>query len=293
MEVKAKGKKKSSDRSMLGMVWFRFRKNKLAMLGLSVMIIYLLAVLLAPLYIDYNQVISQNIMKRFQSPNAEFWFGTDQYGRDLFSRVVYGGRISLLAGCLAVLVSSIAGVTIGSFSGYFGGRTDSLIMRVLDIIMAVPATLLTMAIVAALGQGVVNMLIALCISSIPGYARGVRSSVLSIRSQEYVEAARSYGSSRRRIIFHHILPNCIGPIIVGATLSLGGIILQISNLGFLGIGITAPTPEWGTILAENRANIRYYPYLGLIPGIAIGIAVMALNFIGDGLRDAFDPRTKN
>jgi peptide/nickel transport system permease protein len=153
--------------------------------------------------------------------------------------------------------------------------------------------LLTMAIVAALGQGIQNMLIALSISAIPNYARVVRSSILSIRNQEYVESAKCSGAVALRIIFKHILPNCIGPIIVNATLSLGGVIINIASLGFLGIGITPPTPEWGTILAENRANIRYFPYLGIIPGIAIAIAVMALNFIGDGLRDAFDPRTKH
>ncbi|GHV11574.1 peptide ABC transporter permease [Spirochaetia bacterium] len=293
IQLKIGRKKQFSDLSQMGLVWYRFKKNKLAMLGLFIIIFYLLISFAAPLFVDYATVITQSIPNRFKSPSAEHWFGTDQYGRDLFARVVWGGQVSLLAGLASVIISLFFGVILGGIAGYAGGRAENLIMRALDILMAVPSMLLTMAIVAALGQGIQNMLVALSISAIPAYARVIRSSILSIRNLEYVESAKCSGATSWRIIFKHILPNCIGPIIVNATLSLGSVILSIANLGFLGVGISPPTPEWGTILSENRANIRFYPYMGIIPGVAIAVAVMALNFIGDGLRDAFDPRTKS
>ena len=222
-----------------------------------------------------------------------FRSGTDQFGRDLFARIIYGGRISLLAGLVVVVIALALGVTLGGIAGYFGGRVDNIIMRICDIFMAVPRMLLSMAVVAALGQGTFKMLIALSIAAFPGYARTVRASIMTLRNQEYVEAAKCCGTSPARIIFKHVVPNGLGPVIVSATLGLGGTILAIASLGFLGIGVASPTPEWGTILSENRTNIRYYPYLGLVPGMFIAISVMCLNFIGDGLRDALDPRTKN
>jgi len=233
------------------------------------------------------------MVDRFQSPNAEHWFGTDQYGRDLFARVMYGGKISLSAGLVVVAIALALGVVVGGAAGFFGGRVDTILMRLCDIFLAVPRLLLAMAIVSALGQGTEKMLIALSISTFPGFARIVRASILTLRNQEYVEAAKCCGTSSSRIIFKHIIPNGMGPVIVSATLALGGTILGIAALGFLGIGVVPPTPEWGTILSENRTNIRYYPYLGLIPGMFIAISVMCLNFVGDGLRDALDPRTKN
>lgn len=275
------------------MVWFRFRKNKLAMFGLVMICILLLMSLTSSLWIDYSRVYTQNMGSRFQSPNAEHWFGTDQYGRDLFARVMYGGRISLSAGLIVVAIALVLGMVVGGVAGFFGGRVDTILMRLCDIFLAVPRLLLAMAIVSALGQGTEKMLIALSISTFPGFARIVRASILTLRNQEYVEAAKCCGTSSSRIIFKHIIPNGMGPVIVSATLALGGTILGIAALGFLGIGVASPTPEWGTILSENRTNIRYYPYLGLIPGMFIAISVMCLNFVGDGLRDALDPRTKN
>lgn len=284
---------KTKSRSQWGLIVFRFKKNKLAVVGLVVIAILIVVSLAAPLFINYEDVYKQSLAKRFQTPNAEHWFGTDQYGRDLFARVIYGGQISLLAGIFTVGAALAIGVVLGGVAGYYGGQVDNLIMRFCDIFMAVPRILLSMAVVAALGQGTVNMLIALTIASFPGYARIVRSSILTIRNLEFVEAAKCCGTSPARIIFKHIIPNGIGPVIVSATLGLGSIILAIASLGFLGIGVASPTPEWGTILSENRVNIRYYPHLGLIPGVFIMVAVMCLNFIGDGLRDALDPRTKN
>ncbi len=287
------GKKALSNKSQLGLIIFRFKKNKLAMFGLGVILLLIIMCIAAPLYIDYESVYKQSMADRFITPCAEHIFGTDQYGRDLFARVIYGGRISLLAGLIVVVIALVIGVTLGGVAGYFGGRVDNIIMRICDIFMAVPRMLLSMAVVSALGQGTYKMLIALSIAAFPGFARTVRASIMTIRNQEFVEAAKCCGTSSARIIFKHVVPNGLGPVIVSATLGLGGTILAISSLGFLGIGVASPTPEWGTILAENRTNIRIYPYLGLIPGAFIAISVMCLNFIGDGLRDALDPRTKN
>ena len=282
-----------SGRSVWGMVWFRFRKNKLAMAGLFLLLLMMLAILAAPLYVPYEQVVKQNIVDKFTPPCAEYWFGTDQFGRDLFARIVYGGRISLFMGLAVVAISFVAGCALGGAAGYFGGKVDSVIMRIVDMFMAIPAMLLSMAVVAALGTGVDKLLVALSISQIPRFTRVVRSSIMTLRNQEFVEAAKCCGTSSARIILKHILPNGMGPVIVSATLTLGQVILSIASLGFLGIGVSSPTPEWGTILSENKVHIRYYPYLGLIPGICIALAVMSVNFIGDGLRDALDPRTKN
>ncbi len=288
-----KKKKNLSNKSQMGMIVYRFSKNKLAMLGLAVITIMILLCVTAPLYINYESVYKQSMADRFIPPCAEHLLGTDQFGRDLFARIIYGGRISLLAGLVVVVIALALGVTLGGIAGYFGGKVDNIIMRICDVFMAVPRMLLSMAVVAALGQGTFKMLIALSIAAFPGYARTVRASIMTLRNQEYVEAARCCGTSSARIIFKHVVPNGLGPVIVSATLGLGGTILAIASLGFLGIGVASPTPEWGTILSENRTNIRFYPYLGLVPGMFIAISVMCLNFIGDGLRDALDPRTKN
>lgn len=280
-------------RSLWGMVWFRFRKNKLAMVGLFMLLFMMAAILAAPLYVPYERVVKMNIVDKFTKPCADYWFGTDQFGRDLFARVVYGGRISLFMGLAVVAISFVAGCILGGAAGYFGGKVDTVIMRIVDMFMAIPAMLLSMAVVAALGTGVDKLLVALSISQIPRFTRVVRSSIMTLRNQEFIEAAKCCGTSSARIIMKHLLPNGMGPVIVSATLTLGQVILSIASLGFLGIGVSSPTPEWGTILSENKIHIRYYPYLGLIPGICIAFAVMAVNFIGDGLRDALDPRSKN
>lgn len=286
-----KRKAKDPYRSQFSMICHKFATNKLAMVGLVILITMAVLILAAPLYIDPDAVTTQRITERFQLPNAEHWFGTDQFGRDLFSRIVYGGRISFFAGFASVGISFVFGCLLGGIAGYFGGKTSTVIMRVVDVFMAIPGMLLSMAVVAALGQGVFNMLVALSFAQIPRFTRVVRASVMSLRDQDFVYAAKCGGMSQFNIILKHILPNGLGPVIVTATLSLGQTILSIAALGFLGIGIASPTPEWGTIISENRNVIRYYPYLGIFPGIFIGLTVMALNFVGDGLRDAMDPRT--
>lgn len=262
------------------------------MFGVFCLAFIALAILAAPLYIDYDKAIKQDTSNRFLKPSKEHLFGTDLFGRDLLARIIYGGRISFFAGLAISFFSLIVGTVIGSVAGFYGGKIDQILMRFVDIFMAVPAIFLAMAIVTALGEGVVNLVIAFVVCDIPRYSRIVRSSTLSLRNMEYVEAAKSCGTSNLRIILKHIIPNGLGPVLVQATISVGVAILCISSLGFLGLGISPPTPEWGTLLADNRNYIRYYPYLGVLPGIAIILTVMCVNFIGDGLRDALDPKMK-
>ena len=276
------------------LIWMRYKRNKLAMLGMIVLLVMLLAIITAPLYIDYDKAITQNISAAFTEPGHDgYIFGTDQLGRDLLARIVYGGRISLGAGLATVVVSFFGGVVLGGVAGYFGGKVDNIIMRICDMFMAIPGTMLAMAIVAALGAGLDKLLISLAIVQIPGSARTVRAAIMNLRNAEFIEAARCYGTKNFRIIFIHLLPNILGPLIVTTFMHLGTIILCIASMGYLGIGVQAPTPEWGSIISENQSNIRYYPYLGTIPGLFIMISVLSLSFIGDGLRDALDPKMKN
>ena len=288
-----KKKKPLSEYSSWELIGYRFRKNKLAMLGVFMFAFIVAVTIIAPMFIPYEMVISQDVRNRLQSPNAEHIFGTDELGRDMFARILYGGRISLLCGIAIIAIAFVFGAVIGGVSGFIGGKIDTVVMRIVDALMAVPPALLAMAIITAMGNGVFNLVLALAIAQIPRFARTVRSSVLTLRNMEYIEAAKCYGSSSMRTILKHILPNGIGPIVVSATLTLGAVILSISSMGYLGLGVASPTPEWGTIISENKINIRYYPYLGLIPGLCIMFSVMAVNFIGDGLRDAFDPKSKN
>ncbi|GHV39398.1 peptide ABC transporter permease [Spirochaetia bacterium] len=292
MKNNAKKKGQPTGRSQLELIIFRFKKNKLAVFGLILLAVIALLVLTAPLYVSYESAIKQDIPNKYQSPGGAHLLGTDGFGRDLLARIVYGGRISLFAGLGVVICSLFFGITLGGIAGYFGGRIDQVIMRCCDILMAVPSIFLALAIVTALGEGTGNLIIALMIGNVPRNARIVRSSILTLRNQEFIEAARCCGTSHFRIIVKHILPNGIGPVIVTATLTLGSAILNIASLGFLGIGIAPPTPEWGTLLADNRLYIRQYPYLGIIPGLVIGMSVMCVNMIGDGLRDALDPKMK-
>lgn len=292
MEIK--NVKQVKKRSQLKVIWFRFRKNKLAMFGLLLFITMIIIALCSSFIVDYEaDVITQNMKMRLQPPNKEHIFGTDQYGRDLFARVIWGTRISLFVGLVTVGIALTVGSLIGAVSGYYGGRIDNILMRIMDIFLAMPSIMLAIAIVAALGPGMINILIALSISRTPQFARIVRSSIMSIRELEYVEAARACGTKDRRIIFKHILPNAIGPIIVQTTLNLATTILGVAGLSFIGLGIQPPSPEWGSMLAESKEQMRYFPYLMYSPGVAIMLAVLSLNLIGDGLRDALDPRLKN
>ena len=264
------------------------------MLGLAILIVMIVLALLADFIADYDTaVIGMNMRERLQTPSRAHWFGTDGYGRDVFARIVHGSRLSLSLSILAMAAAVAVGSLIGAVAGYYGGRVDNLLMRFMDILLAIPPMLMSISIVAALGHSMVNLMIALSLAYIPVFARVIRSSILSVKGQEFVEAAKACGTGDARIILRHIVPNAIGPIIVQATLAMGSTILIISSLSFMGMGIQPPQPEWGTMLYEGRDLIRTSPYLVIFPGIAIALAVLSLNLLGDGLRDALDPRLKN
>lgn len=276
----------------LSEVFQRFCRNKLAVTGAVIMILLVAIAIFAPLLAPYPYDL-QNAAVAKQGPSMDHLFGTDNYGRDILSRCIYGARISLSVGILAVGVAIIVGGLLGAIAAFYGGIVDDLIMRVLDIVYAVPAILLGIAIAATLGPSLQNMMIAIAVGNVPSYARVVRASVLTVKSNEYIEAARCVGATDWRIIFKHIIPNALAPIIVQATLGVAGAILSCSTLSFLGLGIQPPTPEWGSMLSTARQFIRQCPYMSIFPGVCIMITVFALNVIGDGIRDAIDPRLKD
>ncbi len=281
-------------RSQLSIIWNRLRKNKLAMLGLAILVVMVALAVCADWIADYDtNVTGMNMAERLQTPSAKHWFGTDSYGRDVFARIIHGSRLSLSLSIFAMLAAVAIGSIIGAIAGYYGGRVDDVLMRLMDILLAIPPMLMSISIVAALGHSMVNLMIALSLAYIPVFARVIRSSILTVKGQEFIEAAKACGTSNARIILRHIIPNAIGPIIVQATLAMGSTILIISSLSFMGMGIQPPQPEWGTMLYEGRDLIRTSPYLVIFPGIAIALAVLSLNLLGDGLRDALDPRMKN
>ncbi len=293
-----KGKKPNNiqykRKSQMASVWIRFKKNKLAMIGLVVILIFTIVAASADLWLDYEkQCIEQNMDIRFQKPNRQHWFGTDHYGRDLFARIVYGTRVSIFIGLLTIVFALLIGGIIGSLAGYYGKRIDGILMRLMDILLSIPAVLLALTIVAALGNSVINLIIALTVSTVPRFAYIIRSSVITIKGDEFIEAARAYGSSNIQIIVKHIIPNILGPVIVQATTNMARTILLISSLSYVGLGLPSSVPEWGSIISDSKQYMRHNPYLVYIPGLAIVISVMAMNLIGDGLRDALDPRLKN
>ena len=272
----------------------RFSKNKLALFGFVVFAVLVVGAVCADFIVDYDaDAITQNVKNRYKSPSSTHFFGTDGFGRDVFARILYGARISLSVGVVTIISSLFVGSIIGAVSGYYGGRIDNVLMRIMDVFLAIPQTLMAICIVAALGTGTIKMLIALSIAQVPQFARIVRSSILMVKGQEFIEAAKACGTGDARIIAVHIIPNAVGPIIVQATLNVAHTILSITMLSFLGIGIQPPTPEWGSMMSEAKSQMRYYPYLVYIPGLFIGITSLSLNLIGDGLRDALDPRLKN
>lgn len=288
----AKAPATAKKRSQLGMIWHQLLKNKLAVCGLLIFLGIILASLIVGLAVDYDTIIIHDLMNKNQGPSLQHWFGTDSYGRDLFLRIVYGARISLFIGVFSVLGGMILGGAVGAISGFYGGKLDIIVMRFMDMLMAIPSTLLAICVVSALGQGVMNLMLAIMVSLIPQFAMIVRSSVLTIKNSEFIEAARCGGTSTPRIILRHILPNAMGPIIVQATLALGGVILTAASLSFIGLGVQPPDPEWGAILTEGQEYMRDYPHLVIFPGVTIMLAVLACNFLGDGLRDALDPKLK-
>jgi peptide/nickel transport system permease protein len=274
-------------------IWRRMKKNKIAMVGLFILSVILFFTVFADLISPYEKAITGNITERLQPPSARHWFGTDNYGRDIFTRIIHASRRSLVMGVGAVLVGITCGGILGASAGYYGGYADTVIMRVVDTVICIPFMLLVLAIVAALGPGLVNVLIALMISMIPIYTRVIRSAILTVVGQDYIEAARSCGTPNRYIILKHVLPNAIGPIIVQATMTVGTMIIWAASTSFLGMGIQPPEPEWGAMLAESKDYMLTAPYMVLFPGFAIALTALSLNLMGDGLRDALDPRLKD
>jgi peptide/nickel transport system permease protein len=274
-------------------IWRRFKKSRGAVIGLVLFTIIAVALLAADLIVPYEKAIIQDFTTRLKPPSLQHLFGTDGYGRDAFARLLHGGRTSLSIALLATLSSAVIGSALGAISGFFGGKVDGIIMRSLDIFMSVPDILFTMAVVYALGANFTNLLIALTLAYFTNYVRLVRSQVLNLAEQDYVEAARAGGSGNARIILSHIIPNAIGVIIVNTTLNVAKIILYESTLSFLGLGMPPPQPEWGLMLSEAREFMRTAPWLMLFPAIAIVITAASINLIGDGMRDALDPHLKS
>ena len=285
--------KKTKRRSTFSEIWRNYRKNFSGMLGLMIIVGILVTILVGNFIYDYDtDVIGQNISERKQAPSSEHLFGTDEFGRDILTRIIWGGRYSLAIGLAAVLFSSIIGVVLGSLAGYYGGVIETIIMRLADIFQAIPAIMLGICFVTAFGQSIFMLTIAVSIGAIPAVTRVTRASVMTVKDMEYVEAARAIGANNFVIIFRHVLLNAISPVIVQATLRSGGAIVGIAALSFIGLGITAPTPEWGAMLSSARQYLRGYDYMALYPGLAIMVTVLGFNLIGDGVRDSMDPKLK-
>ncbi len=274
-------------------IWRQYKKNKAAMIGLVILVVILLIALGADLIVPYEKVISQSGAQRLQPPSAAHWFGTDEYGRDLFARVVHGSRYSLFIGVATSLIALVIGAILGASAGYFGGMVDSIISRITDVFLCVPPILLSLAVVAALGGNLRNLIIAITISSIPGNVRLIRSVVMTVAEEDYIEAARSYGASKKRIIFRYVLPNAMGPIIVNTTMSISAMILSAAGLSFIGMGIQPPAPEWGALLSDAQAYMFTAPYMLIFPGLFIILAALSFNLVGDGLTDALDPKLRD
>lgn len=285
--------KRYERQSQIRIIVHNFRKNKGAMIGLVLIIMIALVAIFADVLIDYDtDVVGVNISKRLLKPSWEHPFGTDDLGRDILFRVMYGARYSLSVGFVATMIGMVAGVFFGAIAGYYCGLAEDIIMRINDILSSVPSILMGIVIVSALGASTFNLMVAIGITSIPQFVRITRASVLTVRNQEYIEALTASGLSESRIIALHILPNCLSPIIVQVTLRIASAIIAASSLSFLGLGVPAPAPEWGSMLSMGRQYVRTASYLTIFPGLAILVTVLAFNLLGDGMRDAFDPKLK-
>ncbi len=269
----------------------RLSRDRAAVAGLVVVAVLVVVALLAPAIVPYDP-IDQSFRIKLQAPSAEHLLGTDEFGRDVFSRILVGTRVALGVGIIPVAVALVIGVTLGLIAGYFGGSVDQVVMRVIDVLLAFPWLLLAIGIMAILGPGIQNVVIAVAIVYIPAFARIVRGSVLSIKEKEYVEAARAMGQPTSRILIRHVLANAWAPIIVLSTLSIGQAIIYAAGLSFIGLGTQPPDADWGVMLTSGREYLRDAPWLGFFPGLAILITVLAFNLFGDGLRDALDPRLR-
>ncbi|WP_213023863.1 nickel transporter permease [Brevibacillus reuszeri] len=287
----SKAEQTYASRSQWKLMLGRFKKNKRALYGFWMVILCLLVAVLAKWIAPYDP-IEQNMEIMLEGPSWSHPFGTDEFGRDILSRIIHGTQISLMTGFVGVLIAVVIGVALGTISGYFGGLADSLIMRTMDIFMAFPSFLLALAIVSVLGPGMVNVMIAIGIFSVPTFARLSRSSVIAIKDKEYIEAVKAMGGSHFHIIVKHVIPNSIAPIIVLSTMRIATAIITAAGLSFLGMGAQPPTPEWGAMLSTGREYLRVAPHVSTMPGLAIMFLVLGFNMLGDGLRDALDPKMK-
>lgn len=270
----------------------RLFKSNMSVLGMFVVVFLIMLAVCSNLTFDYSVAVNNNYSALLQAPCLKYPFGTDNFGCCQFTRIVFGARISLVVGAVVTVVPMLLGGTLGSLAGYYGGKIDNTIMRLLDIIYAVPDMLLAIAIIASLGASTQNLILALSLGSISAYARTVRATVISVSNSEYVEAARACGARDGRIILKHIIPNSLAPIIVRATMSIGSAVLSTSSLSYLGLGVEPHVPEWGNVLRAGSTYIESYPHMAIFPGLAIMLLVLAFNFFGDGLRDALDPKMK-
>ncbi|MFO7772664.1 MAG: ABC transporter permease [Dehalococcoidia bacterium] len=273
----------------LGLTMSRLRQNKLAVVGLAIICLVLISAIAAPLIAPHHPT-AHDLASRLAEPSSDYPLGRDELGRCVLSRIIYGARISLLIGLIVIGIGLAVGVPLGLVSAYYGGKVDFLVQRVVDTMLAFPGILLALMLVAILGVGLQNVMIAVGITTIPIYARLVRGSALSIKEEQFVEAARAVGGSDARIMFRHVLPNCLAPLIVQSTLHMATAILWAAGLGFLGLGVQPPRAEWGTMLNGGRPYMRVAPHVAIFPGVAIFITVLGFNLLGDGLRDALDPR---
>lgn len=286
------GKNQRKHKSQIIEIGKRLAKNKLAMLGLIVIVILVLLAVFAPFIAPYGYA-TQNLNDVYLAPSKGHLLGTDRLGRDILSRLIYGSRQSLSIGIFSVAIGAVLGTILGSIAGFYGGKIDNLLMRILDIYQSVPGLLLAIALAASLGPGLNNAIFAIGISTIPGYARIIRASIMTVREKEYIEAAVAINASDFRIITKHVLPNSFAPLIVEITMNIGNSILAAATLSFIGLGAQPPSPEWGAMLSDGKNYMRDYGYLVIYPGICIMTSVLSFNLLGDGLRDALDPRLKN
>lgn len=301
MEEKVAKVRKRAKGTQRKEIWRRYKKNKPALIGLFILGVILFFIIFAPLFANYEEMaIKQGQAPKFLKPSLKGIFtkdshilGTDLLGRDIFARILYGGRNTLTIGLFSTIVSVLIGGIIGASVAYYGGKFDNIVMRLMDVINCIPSMLLSLAIIASLGPSLINLLIGMTISSIPGYVRLVRAVVLTVVDQDYIEATHACGTSDFRIITKHIIPNAMGPIIIQAATSVAGMILLASGLSYLGLGIQPPAPEWGSMLSEAKDYMRTAPFLIVVPGVTIIVSALSITLIGDGLRDALDPKLKD
>ncbi len=301
MSMKKSGQKEAAvSRGLWADAWYRFKKNRLAVVGLT-FILFLIAVSIGTMILDlvtgnslYEAlVIKQNLPLKLAGPSFEHIFGCDEFGRDILFRLLWGTRYSLFIGIISILMALVVGGFLGALAGFYGGKTDNLIMRIMDVFLSIPSMVMAIAIVSALGTSTFNLLLSISVPQIPRLARIVRAQVMSVKGKEFVEASRAVGAGDLMIILQYIIPNALAPIIVQASLSIGSAILSIAGLSFLGIGVQPPAPEWGSILSSARTYMRDAWHISVIPGLMIMLTVLSLNLAGDGLRDALDPKMKN